>query len=240
MKNLSLLTKVYILSTILIGLGLIVWTVMRLDWENMGLYLLSVLGAVAQTLRVQGPNDKTNYSIAWFVYGFTFILFGPASALFVVVISHLAEWIWHKYPWYIQSFNIGAHGIPVFLAGLVFGMLSRGTQALSPGNALGIATAGLVFVFGNHFLVGLVVKLARGQSFAQSGVLEFLTLFLDFTVLSMGAVTALVWQSSPFAALLNILPLYLLYNALRVPALKRQVQEMQTIGPQVRLNISGD
>jgi hypothetical protein len=47
----------------------------------------------------------------------------------------------------------------------------------------------------------------------------------------MGAVTALVWQSSPYAAVLNILPLYLLYNALRVPRLKRQVQEMKTMSP---------
>jgi hypothetical protein len=86
-----------------------------------------------------------------------------------------------------------------------------------------MVAANLVFVFCNHFFVGLVVKLARGQSFAESGVFGFLTLILDFTVLSMGAVTALIWNSNPFAALLNILPLYLLYNALRVPALQRQV-----------------
>jgi hypothetical protein len=90
-----------------------------------------------------------------------------------------------------------------------------------------MVAANLVFVFCNHFLVGLVVKLARGQSFAESGVFEFLTLFLDFAVLSMGVVTALVWQSTPLASLLNILPLYLLYNALRVPALKRQLAAMQ-------------
>jgi len=43
----------------------------------------------------------------------------------------------------------------------------------------------------------------------------------------MGAVTALIWASNPFAALLNILPLYLLYHALRVPALLRQLQELK-------------
>ena len=234
MKNLSLLTKVYILSTILLGFVLTVWMVVKLDWANIGLFLLSALGAVAQILKVEGPTDKTNYSIAWFVYGFAFILFGPLAALFVVVVSHLAEWIWHKYPWYIQSFNIGAHGIPVFLARLVFDARSQEMHTLE------IATAMLIFVLGNHFLVGLVVKMARRQSFAQSGVFGILTLFLDFTVLSMGAVTALVWQSSPYTALLNMLPLYLLYNALRVPALTRQVQEMKNIRSQARLNASGD
>jgi hypothetical protein len=106
--------------------------------------------------------------------------------------------------------------------------------------ALGMVVANLVFVFGNHFLVGVVVKLARGQSFAESGVFGFLTLFLDFTVLSMGAVTALVWQISPLASLLNILPLYLLYNAIRVPALKRQLEEMKKIGVQQGLAANGD
>jgi hypothetical protein len=195
---------------------------------------------VAQILKVEGPNNKTNYSIAWFVYGFVFILLGPASTLFVVIVSHLAEWIWHRYPWYIQCFNIGAHAIPVFLTGLAFTTLTRVTPALGIVRGVAIVSSCLIFVFLNHFLVGLVVKMARGQSFAQSGVFDFLTLFLDFAVLSMGAVTALVWQSSPYAAVLNILPLYLLYNALRVPALKRQVQEMKTMSPQVGLNSGGD
>jgi len=227
MKNLSSTARVYISSSILIGLGLIVRMLVELDWANPGLYLLAVLGAVAQTLKVEGPNDKTNYSIAWFVYGFAFIAYGPGAALFVIVISHLVEWIWHKYPWYIQSFNIGNHVISVYLAGLVFETISPGTQVLDLNGVMGMVAANLLFVFGNHFLVGVVVKVARGQSFTESGVFGFLTLFLDFTVLSMGAVTALIWFSNPFAALLNILPLYLLYHALRVPALMRQLQEMK-------------
>jgi hypothetical protein len=186
------------------------------------------LGAVAQTLKVEGPNEKTNYSIAWFVYGFAFVAYGPSTAMFVIVVSHLVEWIWHRYPWFIQTFNIGAHVIPVFLAGLVFDTISHGAKALDLGTALGLIAANLIFILGNHLIVGLVVKLARGQSFAESGVFEFLTLFLDFCVLSMGAVTALVWHNNPLASLLNILPLYLLYNALRVPALKRQLQELKS------------
>jgi hypothetical protein len=227
MKNLSSTAKTYILGTILIGLGLIGWMVVKLDWANWGLYLLAAIGAVAQTVKVEGPNDRTNYSIAWFVYGFTFITFGALSALFVIVIAHLVEWIWHKYPWFIQSFNIANHVISVFAAGLVFEAISQGPKANSLQLAIGMILANLVFVFGNHLLVGWVVKLARGQSFAESGVFGFLTLCLDFTVLSMGAVTALVWAVNPLSAVLNILPLYLLYNALRVPALKRQLAEIK-------------
>lgn len=238
MKNLSPAAKVYILGIILTGLALTGWMVTELDWSNPGLYLLSALGAVAQTLKVEGPDDKTNYSIAWFVYGFAFVALGAGAAIFVVVVSHLAEWAWHKYPWYIQGFNIGAHVLPVFLAGLAFETISRGIPSLDLGGALGLIAANLVFVSANHLLVGMVVKLARGRSFAESGVFGFFTLFLDFTILSMGAVTAMIWRDNPLASLLNILPLYLLYHAIRVPALKRQVDEMQTNGDRQTLAVN--
>ena len=226
MKNLSAQAKAYILIIIAIGLGVIVWRLLDLNWANLGLYLLAILGAIAQTLKLEGPTERTNYNIAWFVYGFAFIAFGPSAAIFVILISHLEEWIWHKYPWYIQSFNIGAHVIPVYLAGLIFETTSRGLQILALNYAIGMVAASLVFVFANHFLVGVVVRLARGQSFAESGVFEYYNLFLDFTLLSMGAVTALIWFQNPFASLLNIPPLYLLYNSIRVPALKRQLEDI--------------
>ena len=240
MKNLSATAKVYISGIILIGLALMVWNAAELDWANPGLYLLATLGAMAQTLKVEGPNSRTNYSIAWFVYGFAFLALDPASAILVVVVSHLVEWFWHKYPWYIQSFNVGAHVIPLYLAGLVFVTFNRGNQTLNLLGTVGMAVANLIFVLGNHFLVGVVVKLARGQSFAESGVFEFLTLFLDFTMLSMGTATALIWISNPFASLLNILPLVLLYHAIRVPALLRQLQELKKNTTHGGMVVNGD
>jgi hypothetical protein len=240
MKNLSSNAKAYILSTILIGFGLFAAITFDVDWTHPGLYLLAALGAVAQTLKVEGPNAKTNYSIAWFVYGFAFLALGPAAAILVVVVSHLVEWFWHKYPWYIQSFNIAAHVVPLYLAGVVYVTLNRGNQTLSLLGAFGMAAANLLFVLGNHFLVGLVVKLARAQTFSESGVFEFLTLFLDFTILSMGAVTALIWQANPFASLLNILPLVLLYHAIRVPALLRQLKELKSTSARQPVASTGD
>jgi hypothetical protein len=225
MKSLSKTTKAYIYSTILLGSGLIAWSLFSLDWTKSGLYILAALGAAAQTLKVEGPNNRTNYSIAWFVYGLAIIALGPAAALFVVVVSHLVEWAWHKYPWYIQAFNIGNHVISAFLAGLVLTLFKAGNRPLDLNTALSIAFANIVFVFLNHYLVGWVVRLARGMSFAESGVFEFLTLSLDFATLSLGTATALAWAYDPFAGLLTSLPLILLYQALRLPALVRRLKE---------------
>ena len=226
-KNLSSAAKVYIFSTIIVGIVLIVWMFPYVEWASMGLYMLAVLAACTQALKVDGPNDKTNYNIAWFVYGFTFIALGAPSALFVLVVAHLVEWIRHKYPWYIQSFNIAAHAIMLYITGLVYDLVRSGSPSLNLNSALAIAAATLVFILGNHLLVGVVIKLARGQSFAESGVFGTFSIFLDFTVLSMGAVTALIWIYNPFASILNVLPLYLLYNALRVPALERKIENLE-------------
>jgi hypothetical protein len=240
MKNLSTMTKAYILGIVLLALLPVAWMVTRLDWTNAGIYILAALGAAAQTIKVEGPNNRTNYSIAWFVYGFAFVVYGLEAAIFVVVIAHLVEWAWHKYPWYIQIFNIGNHVLSVFMAGVVFDAMTQGARILGPSYGLALVTANLIFVLMNHFLVGMVVKLARGQSFAESGVFEFLTLFLDFTLLSMGSVTASIWLNNPLASLLNMLPLFLLYQALRVPALQRQLLEMKKNGALSGQGTGGD
>ncbi len=223
MKSLSKKAQAYILSTILIGLGLIGWTLLGLEWGHPGLYVLAVLGAAAQTIKVEGPNDRTNYSIAWFFYGFAFLSYGPGAAIFVIVVAHLVEWLWHKYPWFIQSFNIGNHVIAVFVAGLIFETVTQGAKDVDLSFVLTLVLANLVFVFGNHYMVGLVVKMARNQSFKESGVFELLTLSLDFTILTLGAVTALVWSYNPLISMLNAPLLYPLYKALQLPALRRKL-----------------
>ena len=240
MNRLPAPTRFFILITILTGLGLIAWALLSIEKLSFGLTLLALLGAVAQTLKVEGPNNRTNYNIAWFVYGFTFITSGPAPALLVILIAHLVEWAWHKYPWYIQSFNIGAHALPVYLAGMVFASISGGTRVLNGSGVIGLVAANLVFVSVNHFLVGVVVRLARGQSFSESGVFGVYTLLLDFTLLSMGAATALIWFYNPFASILNVLPLYLLYNAIRVPALKRQLEDKKAMTSPTKVEAPGD
>jgi hypothetical protein len=226
-KNLSISARFFIFIVILTGLALGVWQLSNLDLGNLGLYLLAILAAGAQILKVEGPNDKTNYNIAWFVYGFTFLTLGVPAALFVILVAHLTEWAWHKYPWYIQSFNIAAYAIVVYCSNMVFQIINAGSDLQNLNGALAIVVFFTIFVLSNHLLVGLVIKLARGQSFTESGVFSFLTLVLDFTVLGMGAATALIWLYNPFASLLNAVPLYLLYNALRVPALLKRVETLE-------------
>jgi GGDEF domain-containing protein len=112
--------------------------------------------------------------------------------------------------------------LAISTSGSIYGLLN-GPAALSELQgtaALLLALASFTLV--NHLLVGLVIWLAQGQRLAQSGVFSLIALIMDLTVLSLGAGAALLWRINPSAALLNVIPLYLVYSTLKLPALERK------------------
>src|SRR5258708_18152096 len=125
----------------------------------------SALAALGQVLKVEGGSERSSYSTSWVVYAFAFLLLGPAAAVLVMLAAHLVEWAWYKYAWYIQAFNIATFVLCISLAGELYHLLDAGRPVDS---FLGLAAmlSGLAaFTLLNHLLVGLVVRLARGQSF---------------------------------------------------------------------------
>ena len=220
----SLKTKLFIGGTILIGLVIGIWYLRGLAGYGPSLLVLAALAAAAQVLKVEGATSRSSYNISWLVYGFTFVFLGPTATFFVILVSHLVEWIWHKYPWYIQLFNIGNYAIALLVSDLVYHGLqaAAGYTGLVP--ILAILAAFIAFTLVNHFMVGMVILLARGQSFSQSGVFDFLTVMIDFSLIGMGAGAALIWSVNPFGVVLTLLPLYLIYSTLKVPALQRQTE----------------
>lgn len=225
MKKLSLPSQLYILATVLVGAILALWHFARLGGVNVGMLLaVSALAALAQVLKVEGPTQISSYNTSWVIYGFAFLLEGPSAAFFVILVAHLVEWAWYKYPWYIQAFNIAVYILCVSAAGAAFGWLNSDQFPAGLIGLIAILIAIAIFTLLNHLLVGLVLKLARGQSFAESGVFGRLTLIIDFTLFGMGAASALIWLLNPYATLLVVIPLYLVYHTLKIPALQRQTQ----------------
>ncbi|MGQ0602404.1 MAG: bifunctional diguanylate cyclase/phosphohydrolase [Anaerolineales bacterium] len=231
MGKLSLTARLYILGTIIAGGALGVWQLSRLPGVDFVLALaIGVLAALAQIFKVEGPTERSSYNISWVTYGFAFMLLGAPGAVFVILLAHIGEWVKHRYPWFIQSFNIAQFAIAastaVLMCDWVKGTLwvSPSTEALAIVSAIAIVIAMTTFTLLNHWLVGVVLKLARGQSFKESGVFERLPLAIDFTLFGMGVASAFIWQINPFAAILAAVPLYLIYTTLRVPALQRQTQ----------------
>jgi hypothetical protein len=224
MSQLSHSTKLYLISIIAVGGALLVWQLSRLPLTDLGLLVgVGVLAALAQLIKVEGPTERSSYNISWVAYGFAFVLWGAPGAIFVILLAHLADWVKHRYPWYIQSFNIAQFALAAGLAMLVRDIV-QAVVASQLADALAILGASLAFTGLNHLLIGIVLKLARGQSFKESGVFERLTLAIDFTLFGMGVAGAFVWQANPFLAFLAAVPLYLIYTTLRVPAIQRQTQ----------------
>lgn len=227
MRDLSTESRTYIFATLGIGGFALVNQLSQLQWNQLGLLALALLAALAQTFKVHGPTQRSNYNIAWLLYGFTLVSLGLPATLFVILIAHLAEWLKHRYPWYIQTFNIAVYALVALAADFVYRTLNPADSPTELQGALALFVALITFTLLNHLLVGIVLKLARGQSFAESGVFDFLTLATDFTLLGLGAASALIFLVNPFGALLNVIPVYLLYQALKVPALGRRIQNLE-------------
>jgi hypothetical protein len=149
-KSLSWQAKSYILGIILVGVGLLIWQSAHLEGQLIWLLMLSALGSMAMILKIEGSTHESSYNISWIVYGFTFVLLGTPAALLVIVVSHLADWIWHRYPWYIQSFNIANFAIAISAADLVYSWMQPTGVSNQIWEAFGLLTALIVFTLTNH------------------------------------------------------------------------------------------
>jgi diguanylate cyclase (GGDEF)-like protein/putative nucleotidyltransferase with HDIG domain len=224
MSELSWKARTFILSTIFVGLGLSVYNLLRVDWHNYSMLILAGVAAIAQVYKVEGATHKSSHNLGWVVYGFSFMLLGGPATIFIILVAHLVDWAWHKYPWYIQSFNMATFAIAISVAGLVNNWILTSQLSVEILSTLAAFCALAAFTLLNHLLIGLVIWFARGQTFTESGIFGTLTLMIDFTLLSLGIVAATIWSINSIAALLVFIPLYLIYITLKVPSLQRQTE----------------
>jgi len=109
-------------------------------------------------------------------------------------------------------------------AGIVYGWINPENSLVSWQAVLAIVVSMAVFNLLNHLMVGIVLWLARGESFKRSGVFDFFPLVLDLTLLYFGASLSFVWAYNQFALVMFLVPIYMIYSTLRVPALERKTE----------------
>jgi len=224
-KSMPTSARVYIATVMSAGALSLVGMLSRFDLDPVNIAMTTVvaaLAAIAQVLKVEGPTKKSSYNLSLVAYGFAFVLLGPSGAAIVILASCLVEWAWYRYPWYIQAFNIGALMLSVGAAASVVALVPESTGPAGLGSALAVLAAGGVLIFLNHLFVGMVIWLARGEDFRESGIFEGLPIAIDGSLLGLGAGAAFIWQVNPWASLLALPPLYLFYATLRIPSLERQ------------------
>lgn len=223
MKDLSLKARIYVLASILAGSIVLLLNLFAFDvrgtWDMLALSLVASLSLI---FKVEGSTNRSHYNISFLVYAFSFVVMGAPATMLVILFSNLVEWVWHKYPWYIQSFNIAVYFLSLQGADVASRVVNPSGELLTLSGVLALLTAMAVFTLINHLGIGLVVWLARGENFSVSGVFKLFPLMLDWILLIMGVSNALVWGEYKLAAVLTLLPLYLIYATLKVPALERQ------------------
>jgi diguanylate cyclase (GGDEF)-like protein len=224
MKALSGIARFYILGMIVAGVEAAVWFGEHWTLGQQRLWLaaaLAVGASAAQVLKVEGATKKSSYNLSLVAYALALVLLGPAVAAAVIAVSCVVDWVWHRYPWYIQSFNIGALLVAVLGASAAAEALPViATAQLQAMARILVVTA--AFVLLNHLFVGTVIFVARGESFRESGVFDPMTLAMDASLVGLGALAGFIWEINPWASLLVGPPLALLYFSLRVPMLQRQ------------------
>jgi diguanylate cyclase (GGDEF)-like protein/putative nucleotidyltransferase with HDIG domain len=225
MKSFSLYTKFYLFITYGAGIMIFASHINKVDFRDPLLLLaLCVLASLALILKVEGSTNRSHYTFSFLVYGFTFAVFGPTEAFLVIVVSNIVEWIWNKPPWFIQLFNTGSYIIVMQAAGFVYYWINPSSSLDTWQAALAIILSLATFNILNHLMVGIVVWLARGENFKKSGIFDFFPLMLDLTLLYFGASLSIVWNYNAFALGFFLIPLYLIYSTLRVPALERKTE----------------
>ena len=223
MKDLSLPTKLYLSAIYLAGTGIYVRHLNKMDFSHPWMLIaLCLIASLTLILKVAGTTNRSHYTFSFLVYGFTFALYGTSEAILVITVSNLIEWIWNKPAWFIQLFNTTCYIMLMQAAGLVYELINPGHVLISWQAVAAIAVSMATFNLLNHLAVGIVVWLARGENFKTSGIFDFFPLMLDLTLLYFGASLSFVWSYNYFALGLFLVPLYLIYSTLRVPALERQ------------------
>src|SRR5215210_1468633 len=173
MKSFSFPAKLYLFATYLVGIGIFASHIREMDLSNPWLLVaLCVLASLALILKVDGSTSRSHYTFSFLVYGFTFSVFGPSEAILVILVSNLVEWIWNKPPWFIQLFNTGSYILVMEAAGLVYYWINPTKSLDTWQTALAIVFSMATFNVLNHFMVGIVIWLARGENFKKSGIFE--------------------------------------------------------------------
>lgn len=225
MKSFSLITKFYLILTYCSGVVIFAAHIGTVNLENpLLLMALCVLASLALILKVEGSTNRSHYAFNFLIYGFTFAVFGTSEAILVIVVSNVVEWIWNKPPWFIQLFNTGSYLVVMQVASIVYEWINPARSPDTWQTALALMFSMATFNLLNHLMVGLVIWFARGETFKKSGVFDFFPLMLDLSLLYLGASLSIVWNHNALALGLFLVPLYLIYSTLRVPALERKTE----------------
>jgi PAS domain S-box-containing protein len=193
------------------------------DWLTF--LLLASSAAVAQVFIVRtGRSHGFHTAIVFVVAGA--LLLPPELVLLMAVVQHLPEWIKERYPAYIQTFNIANFALGSLAAWTVANEVAPAHFHGNDGrSALAGIAAGVVLVAINHTLLATMLRLARGVSFAKSGLFNLESVASDIVLAGLGIALAMVWRTNIWLVPAIIAPLVLSHRSIRLLGMARDSEK---------------
>ena len=182
------------------------------DW--LAFAVLAAGAAVAQLFTFEvGRNHGFPTAIVFVVAAA--ILLPPGLVALVALATYAPDLLTRRYPWYVSAFNaanLTLNGLAGWAAASALGGVSGGA-----GGASVAALAGAVaFVATNHLLLAVMLRLARGHSFGDSGLFSAESVSIDLGLALAGLVLAAVVAANAVLVVTFALPLVLAHQLLKL------------------------
>src|SRR5438477_3768799 len=155
------------------------------------------------------------------------LILPPELLALVAVVQMVPEWLKMRYRWYLQTFNIFDYLLSAMAAWCVGRVVLLEHAGISNG-ALRLSVAGvaacLVFVAVNHTLLAVMLRLARGFSFRETGLFDAEYLATDLVLAALGVSLAAFWDWNPWLIFAALAPLIVVHRSLAVPQLQAEAR----------------
>ena len=187
MKEMTIPTRIYMLAVDIVGALLLFWNLFH--WrinEPLILIVLCILASLALIIKVEGATHRSHYAFSFIVYGFAFAHLGVSEAIVVIFVSNLVEFLVNRPAWFGPVFNTACYVIVINIAGTIFHNFNQDSSLTTPVDILAVTASMTVFTLLNHLMVGIIVWMADGQNFKESGIFDLYPLIIDLSLLSLG------------------------------------------------------
>jgi diguanylate cyclase (GGDEF)-like protein/putative nucleotidyltransferase with HDIG domain len=220
--------RFYFIAVAIIAAGVTLPFIGRLQTTDQwpAFLILASAAATARLFVVRTPADQAYHTDIVFLIPAALIL-PPELLVLVAVVQMVPEWLKMRYRWYLQTFNILDYSLSAMAAWFVGRVLILEHSGIG-NDALRLSLAGLaacvVFVAVNHILLAVMLRLARGFTFRDTGLFDPEYLATDLVLAALGVAVYAFWQSNPWLVPFALTPLFLIHRSLSVPALQAEAR----------------
>lgn len=159
------------------------------------------------------------------------ILFGPAAAVWAAFLGTLVAEAILRRAWHKATFNVAQMVITFGAMGSLYRALYDGSvnPLNSPQNAAALAVLAVFYYVVNTGMVSLIIAFVNEISASYVWKVSFRNIaWHELTMVPLGAMIVILWQASPWAIVLMLLPLAVVRTSL-LQSSTLQLQTMETL-----------